>query len=46
MAGAKKRNAYRGLIVCMLVLLALAALAYAGYVYTQKDRDRAVKENA
>lgn len=46
MAGAKKRNAYRGLIVCMLVLLALAALAYAGYVYTQKDLDRAVKENA
>lgn len=46
MAISKKRNAYRGLIICMLVLLALAALAYAGYLYTQKDLDRAVAENA
>ena len=29
----------------MLVLLALAALACAGYLYTQKDLDKAVQEN-
>lgn len=46
MATAKKRNVYRGLIVWMLVLLALAALAYAGYLYTQKDLERAVQQNA
>ena len=45
MASAKKHNAYRGLIIWMLVLLALAALAYAGYMYTQKDLERAVQEN-
>lgn len=46
MANAKKHNAYRGLIVWMLVLLALAALACAGYLYTQNYLDRRVKENA
>lgn len=35
MANAKKRNVYRSLIVWMLVFLALAALACAGYVYTK-----------
>ena len=45
MASAKKHNAYRGLIIWMLVLLALAALACAGYLYTQKDLDKAVQEN-
>ena len=46
MATAKKRNVYRGLIIWMLVLLALTALAVAGYLYTQKDLERAVQENA
>ena len=45
MASAKKHNAYRALIIWMLVLLALAALAIAGYLYTQKDLDRALEEN-
>ena len=45
MASVKKHNAYRGLIIWMLVLLALAALAYAGYMYTQKDLERAAQEN-
>ena len=32
MAATKKRNAYRGLIAWMLVLLALCALCFAGYL--------------
>ena len=45
MANAKKHNAYRGLIIWMLVLLALAALAFAGYMYTRKDLERAAQKN-
>ena len=46
MAAVKKHNAYRGLIIWMLVFLALGALACAGYIYTQKDLERAVQANA
>ena len=46
MAKSKKRNVYRGLIIWMLVLLALAALACAGYLYTRNYLDRRVQENA
>ena len=45
MANAKKRNVYRGLIVWMLVLLALAALACAGYVYTRNYLAARAKQN-
>jgi len=46
MAKTKKRNVYRRLIVWMLVLLALAALACAGYLYTRNYLDQRIKENA
>ena len=46
MANTKKSNAYRGLIIWMLVLLALAALSCAGYVYTKNYLDRRAQENA
>lgn len=46
MATTKKSNAYRGLIIWMLVLLALAAAACAGYLYTNNFLDRRVEENA
>lgn len=45
MAATKKSNAYRGLIIWMLVLLALAAASCAGYVYTENYLDRRVAEN-
>lgn len=45
MANTKKSNAYRGLIVWMLVLLALAALSCAGYVYTKNYLERRAQEN-
>lgn len=45
MASAKKHNAYRGLIIWMLVLMVLAAAAYAGYLYTNNYLDQRAKEN-
>ena len=46
MAKTKNRNVYRGLVAWMLVLLALAALACAGYVYTKNYLASREKENA
>ena len=46
MTSAKKSNAYRGLIIWMIVLLVLAALACGGYVYTSRYLERRVQENA
>ena len=46
MTSAKKSNAYRGLIIWMIVLLVLAALACGGYVYTSRYLERRAQENA
>lgn len=45
MAATKKRNAYRGLIAWMLVLLALCALCFAGYLYTRNYLSARAKQN-
>lgn len=45
MAATKKRNAYRGLIAWMLVLLALCALCFAGYLYTRNFLSARAKQN-
>ena len=45
MAATKKRNAYRGLIAWMLVLLALCALCFAGYLYTRNHLSARAKQN-
>ena len=45
MAATKKRNSYRGLIAWMLVLLALCALCFAGYLYTRNYLSARAKQN-
>lgn len=45
MAATKNRNAYRGLIAWMLVLLALCALCFAGYLYTRNYLSARAQQN-
>ncbi len=45
MSNVRKRNAYRSLIVCMLVLLALTVLLGAGYLYTQSYLNSRAQNN-
>ncbi len=45
MAATKKRNAYRGLVAWMLVLLVLCVLCFAGYLYTRNYLSARASQN-